>query len=130
MRRTYRAIKGGLGLALGRFTMNNSRRMNRTLICLGGLAAFAAFAQTPPAPSDARFHFREPKPTTYRVEQQNAAGGAAQGRSNWLRAWPENASRHPVQFGSRVPLQLKPRTDIQELLKGSSLKLSRPAAAN
>ena len=127
MRRTTRAIKVGLGLALSRFTINISRRMNRALIGLGGLAASAAFAQTQPAPSGARFHFREPKPTTYRVEQQNMAGSAA---LNWVKAWPENASRYPVQFGSRVALQLQPGTDVHEVLKGSSLKLSRAVAAN
>jgi len=112
---------------LSRFTINISRRMNRALIGLGGLAVFAAFAQTPPAPASARFHFREPKATAYRVEQQNTAGSAA---LNWVKAWPENASRYPVEFGSRVALQLTPGTDVREVLKGSSLKFSRVVAAD
>ena len=106
--------------------------MNRIwfLICLGSVELLTSFAQTQPAPATTRFHFREPRPTTYRVEEPNPAGGAPLARSNWLKAWPENGSSQTVEFGNRVALQLKPGTDIQEVLKGGSLKVSRMVAEN
>src|SRR2546430_4273097 len=98
------------------------------LICFGSVGVLTCFAKTHPAPATTRFHFREPRPTTYRVEEPNPAGGAARPRSNWLKAWPENGSNQTVEFGNRVALLLKPGTDIQEVLKGGLLKLSRMVA--
>jgi subtilisin-like proprotein convertase family protein len=43
---------------------------------------------------------------------------------------PENGPRYAVEFGSRVALQLKPGTDIRQVLQGSPLNLSRTLTTN
>src|ERR1041385_5604445 len=96
------------------------------------LAALTLTAQTT-FPASNSYSFREPKPAIYRVEEQPAAATAVATAAGvapgWIRAWPEHA-RYPVEFGSRVVLQLKPGADLQRVLQGTSLKLSRRVTAN
>ena len=66
----------------------------------------------------------------YRVEADLIPARAANGRLDWVKAWPENGSRFPVEFGSRVGLQLKPGTDLRELLAERPLTVSRVVAPN
>src|SRR6266568_2565047 len=94
------------------------------------VAALTGFAQAPPAALSARFHFRESRQTYYRAETEQIPARAANARRDWVKAWPENGSRFPVEFGSRVGLQLKPGTDLRELLTKSPLTISRVVAPN
>src|ERR1051326_2114319 len=97
----------------------------RVLIFVAWLVASPfGFAQAQSA-APVRFRFRESKPTTYRLES------GAPGRTiprDWVKAWPENASRFPVEFGSRVVLRLKPGTQVGELLKDSPPRPGRAIA--
>ena len=93
-------------------------------------AALAGFAQAPPAASVARYHFRESRQTYYRVEAGLVPAHAAGARLDWVKAWPENGSPFPVEFGSRVGLQLKPGIDLRELIKERPLTFSRLVAPN
>ncbi len=104
--------------------------MNRVFISLGCLAPLTFLAQAQGTSSAERFNFREPKPSVYHVEGRNSADSSAPARAGWVKAWRENGSRYPVEFSSRIALQLKPETDIQQILQGTSLKLSRTVAAN
>src|ERR1044071_3413148 len=96
------------------------------------LAALTLTAQTTFSDSN-RYSFREPNPAIYRVENQTAAATATATAAGiapgWIRAWPEHG-RYPVEFGSRVVLQLRPGADLQRVLRGTSLKLSRRVTAN
>ena len=98
----------------------------RVLIVFGILETLAT-AQ--PVPAN-RFHFREPAPADYRVEVNNSPKTIGPARSEWVMAWPERGSGRAVEFGNRVELQLKPGTDIREVLNGSPLNLSRTVAAD
>src|SRR6185503_14650072 len=96
--------------------------MNIPRLLMVGVCSFAAltstcFAQAPQSGSATRYHFREPRQTYYRVETGPVPARAANARLDWVKAWPENGSRFPVEFGSRVGLQLRPGTDLRELLK-------------
>jgi subtilisin family serine protease/subtilisin-like proprotein convertase family protein len=107
--------------------------MNDSRLLIVGVCSFAAltgFAQTPAPALAARYHFRESQQTYYRVEAEPFPARAANARLDWVKAWPENGSRYPVEFGSRVGLQTKPGTDVQELLKEHPLSLSRVVAPN
>ncbi|PYI87571.1 MAG: hypothetical protein DME26_05780, partial [Verrucomicrobia bacterium] len=108
--------------------------MNGFRLLIVGVCSFAAltgFAQTPPAALAAWFHFRESRQTSYyRVEADLIPARAANARLDWVKAWPEYGSHSPVEFGSRVGLQLKPGTDLRALLKESPLTLSRVVATN
>src|SRR5437660_1436983 len=95
-----------------------------------GLALAAAAAPSPAMSSNAHFQFREPRQASYRLETPSASLASTNARPAWVKAWPENGSRYPVEFGSQVALQLKPGTDIQAILKGSSLQLSRIVATD
>src|ERR1044071_3501515 len=96
------------------------------------LAALTLTAQTTFSDSN-RYSFREPKPAIYRVKDQTAAAAATAPAAGiapgWIRAWPEHG-RYPVEFGSRVVLRLRPGADLQRVLRGTSLKLSRRVTAN
>ena len=83
---------------------------------LGNLAVVTVLARAETAPATTRFQFREPKPTTFLVEEHNSALSPAGRRYRWVTAWPENGSPHAVEFGPRVALQLKPGADIREIL--------------
>src|SRR5205823_8576530 len=89
-----------------------------------GLALAAGAAPSPAVSSNAHFLFREPRQASYRLETPSASVASTNGRPAWMKAWPENASHYPVEFCSQVALQLNPGTDIQAILKGSSLQLS------
>src|SRR5205807_7272500 len=107
--------------------------MNGFRLLIVGVCSFGeltGFAQAPPAAVVARFHFREPRERYYRVEADLIPARATNTRPDWVSAWPEKGSRFPVEFGSRVGLQLKSGTDLQELLKGRPLTLSRVVASN
>src|SRR5437773_2112645 len=107
--------------------------MNGFRLLIVGVCSFAAltgFAQAPLAALAARFHFRETRQTYYRVETNLIPARAANARRDWVKAWPEYGSRFPVEFGSRVGLQLKPGTDLRELLKERPLTVSRVVAPN
>src|SRR5437667_4157463 len=107
--------------------------MNGFRLLIFGLSSFAAstvFAQAPTAALAGRLHFRESRQTYYRVEFDLIPALAANAPRNWVKAWPETGSRFPVEFGSRVGLQLKPGTDLRELVTGSPLTLSRVVAPN
>src|SRR5438477_11811834 len=107
--------------------------MKGSRLLIVGVCSFAAlpgFAQAPPAAVVARFHFRESRQSYYRVEADLVPARATSARPGWVRAWPENGSRFPVEFGSRVGLQLVPGTELRELLTESSLALSRVVASN
>ncbi len=107
--------------------------MNGFRLLIVGVCSFAAltgFAQAPPTASAPRFHFRESRPMNYRVEADLIPARAANGRLDWVKAWPENGSRFPVEFGNRVGLQLKPGTDLRELLAERPLTVSRVVAPN
>ncbi|PYK61436.1 MAG: hypothetical protein DME21_09185 [Verrucomicrobia bacterium] len=95
-----------------------------------GLALAAGAAPSPAISSNAHFQFREPRQASYRLETPSASLASTNARPAWVKAWPENGSRYPVEFGSQVALQLKPGTDIQAILKGSSLQLSRIVATD
>src|SRR6266516_2854500 len=116
--------------------LRQSRRlelMNGFLLLSVGVCSFAAltgFAQAPPAALATRFHFRDSRQTYYRVEADLIRPRATNARLDWVKAWPENGSRFPVEFGSRVELQLKPGTELRELLTESPLALSRVVASN
>lgn len=92
------------------------------MVAGGCLAPLILSAQAPSAVSG-RVSFREPSPATYRLEASDAGSAAGTGR-DWIRAWPDR-SRYPVELGSRVVLQLKPGADLQAVLEGTSLQLSR-----
>ena len=95
-----------------------------------GLALAAGAAPSPAVSSNAHFLFREPRPASYRLDTPSASLASTNARPAWVKAWPENGSHYPVEFGSQVALQLKPGTDIQAILKGSSLQLSRIVATD
>jgi subtilisin family serine protease/subtilisin-like proprotein convertase family protein len=100
------------------------------LFCLGCVAPLAFSAQAQAASSAGRFHFREPNPSVYRVEGQDAVEFKSPRRSGWIKGWPETGSRYPVEFGSRVALQLKSGTDIRRVLQDSPMKVARIVAPN
>ena len=97
---------------------------------LAGFRFVALLAPMPPASPDAHFKFSEPRQTSYRVEQSQLSARSTIARAEWVTAWPENGSRYPVEFGSRVVLQLRPGTDIQQILGAGPLKLARTVAAD
>src|SRR5881394_3700221 len=107
--------------------MNDSRLL---IVGVCTWAALTGFAQDPQAALAARYHFRETRQTYYRVEAELVPARAANARRDWVKGWPENGSRFPVEFGSRVGLQLVPGTELRELLTESSLALSRVVASN
>jgi len=100
------------------------------LTCLGTLAVLTVLARSETVPAAARFHFREPRPATFLVEEIDSAGSRAGRGPKWVTAWPENGSRWGVELGFRVALQLKSGADLQEILQGSALNLSRTVAAS
>ena len=104
----------------------------RFFLCgwLAGFRFVALLAPMPPASPDAHFKFSEPRQTSYRVEQSHLSARSTIARAEWVTAWPENGSRYPVEFGSRVVLQLRPGTDIQQILGAGPLKLARTVAAD
>src|SRR6058998_1288453 len=107
--------------------------MNGFRLLMVGVCSFAAlagFVEAPPAAVTARFHFRESRQTNYRVEADLIPARATHSGLDWVKAWPENGSRFPVEFGSRVELQLKPGGDVRELLTERPLSLSRVVAPN
>src|SRR5262249_26849807 len=94
-------------------------------------AALNALAQeTPRTAAVAMFHFREPSPQKYRIDTGRFPARITNTRLDWVQAWPESGSRFPVEFGSRVGLQLKPGSDLRELLAASPLAVSRVVATN
>src|SRR5881296_1758658 len=98
------------------------------LAFFGGLPALTGVAQVQPPPGVARFHFREPNSTTYRVESDGLASPSARTQAGWVKAWPEHAAPYPVEFGARVVVQLKPGTTLSALLNGTTLRLARTVA--
>src|SRR6266550_9341680 len=107
--------------------------MNGFRLLIVGVCSFmamAGFGQAPPAALATRFRFREPRQTNYRIEAGPIPDRATNARRDWVKAWPENGSRFPVEFSSRVGLQLKPGTDLRKLLKERPLTLSRVVASN
>src|SRR5947207_455498 len=100
--------------------------MNGFRLLIVGVCSFATlagFGQVPPAALATRFRFREPRQTNYRIDTGPIPDKVTEARADWVKAWPESGSRFPVEFGSRVGLQLKPGTDFRELLKGRPLTL-------
>src|SRR3989442_7576737 len=93
-----------------------------------GLALAAGAAPSPAVSSNAHFQFREPRQASYLLETPSASLASTNARPASVKAWPENGSHYPVEFGSHLALQLKPGTDIQAILKRSSFQLSRIAA--
>src|SRR6185369_13391150 len=90
-------------------------------------AALAGFAQAPPAAAR-WYHFREPQKRNYRVEADGIPASLAKARRDWVKAWPEGGSRFPVEFGSRVGLQLRSGTNLRELIMDRPLTLARVVA--
>ena len=90
---------------------------------LPGIALYSINAA--PAPTD-HFRFRMPQETGYRIET-NLPGplSLTQANGGWLKAWPENGSTNFVLLGDRVVLQLTSGGDLDRILKGHALTLSR-----
>jgi subtilisin-like proprotein convertase family protein/subtilisin family serine protease len=103
-----------------------------TLTCLPAPGQSIRLANTATSTSP-RFNFRFPQAGAYRFEQEAALSSlapAAAQRAQWLRAWPENGSTNFVEFGSRIELQLDPTRNLQSLIAGHPLELSRVVASN
>jgi subtilisin family serine protease/subtilisin-like proprotein convertase family protein len=93
-------------------------------------AAFPALAQNTPVAAETRFEFRERGLVVYHVEAV-ASFALTPGRGpDWIRAWPESHGTRPVEFGTRVVLQLKAGASVQSILQGRPLRLARTVAAN
>jgi subtilisin family serine protease/subtilisin-like proprotein convertase family protein len=101
-----------------------------TLLGASWVAAFSSFAQSPSASSYTRFQFREREPVIYRVEGA-APTALPPGRGpDWIRAWPERIGTRPVEFGSRVAIQLKAGASLESILQGRSLRLARTVSTH
>src|SRR5882724_11882215 len=83
-----------------------------------------------PAPTD-HFQFRMPQQAGYRLEI-NLPGplSLTQAKSGWIKAWPENGTTNFVLLGDRVVLQLGSTADLDRVLKGHALTLSRVVTSN
>jgi subtilisin family serine protease/subtilisin-like proprotein convertase family protein len=83
-------------------------------------------AQVSDSSSTGEFHFLEPRPTGYRVENAGAAPGLRMAASaGWVRAWPLSGSTNFVEFNSRVVVRLNPGEALDAVLQGRSLRLAR-----
>ncbi len=91
------------------------------------LSTTLGMGETSPARAAATFEFREPLPTRYRVEMPITPQVALKSGTPavWLRAWPENGSGPPVQFGDRVVLALEDARDLIPLLEDRPLEVAR-----
>jgi subtilisin family serine protease len=76
------------------------------------------------------FAFRTPQAMACRAEEPTPAELAKSGPSDWLQAWPEGGSTNPVQLGSRLVLQLARPADLQPLIAGADMVLSRTVTPN
>ena len=76
-----------------------------------------------------RVQLRLPRPTTFEFEAASADGTSPSRPTEWLRAWP-TGSTNPVEFGSRVVLQLDSSNALPHLAARRPLTLSRTVASN
>src|SRR5438552_16637615 len=96
------------------------------------LALAASQPQGGCAPPTVHFQFREPRRTSYQVEdqrQKSQAGlrRAASGEAGveWLSAWPQDGSTNDCELGRRVVLRVKSARDLGRLLRQRSLRVAR-----
>jgi subtilisin family serine protease/subtilisin-like proprotein convertase family protein len=80
--------------------------------------------------SPVRFTFRTPRQTSYLVDAPARDATAPGERADWLKARPERGPARPVEFGSRLVLQLTSSADLPRVLYGRSLRLDRTVAPN
>ncbi len=100
--------------------------MSRFLFLVGLLSLIVSSAGAQPREntSPARFEFRDPHQKTFVITSPPQSRQGA-GADLWVRARQENGPTNEVEIGSKVIVQLKPRTDLNALVAGSSLRLDR-----
>lgn len=98
-----------------------------TLLWLG-FAGRLAVAE--PVSADGLFLFRLPLPAAYRLDDNAGRSGSATAKVQWLRARPANGATNFVELGSRVVVQLSEGADLQRVITGAALELSRTVASN
>jgi len=99
----------------------------RAILVWVSLSALSAFADS--SATDTRFQLRLPRSAAFQVETPTAAERTT-AEAPWVRAWPEDGSTNWVEFGSRLALQLEAAGDLQGLIAGHGLQLSRSVRSN
>ena len=92
------------------------------------ISSVSAFAH--PNTNAGPFRFRLPYVATYHIDEQEVSGLSSGAKSDWVKAWPEKSGTNFVKLGSRVVLQLQRAGDLDRLIRGHSLVLSRTVAPN
>jgi subtilisin family serine protease/subtilisin-like proprotein convertase family protein len=77
-----------------------------------------------------RVTFREPHSVAYLIEQPALALQKLDAHAPWTRARRDDGSTNIVELGSRVVLQINSTGQLQRLLAGRSLQLSRQVSSN
>ena len=91
------------------------------------VASARLLAESGGADGSAEFRFRLPAPVTYRVEAPSP-GRLASAPVQWLKAWPADGAPNPVEWGTRLVVELRPGGDVAGFLKNTSLPLARVVA--
>jgi len=93
------------------------------------IASISAFAES--NNNAGPYRFRLPYVAIYRIDEQEMRSiSSSPAKPDWLKAWPEKGGTNFVELGSRVVLQLQRAGDLDRLIRGHSLSLSRIVAPN
>jgi subtilisin family serine protease/subtilisin-like proprotein convertase family protein len=100
------------------------------LIAMFGLGPL--FVRADPAAPGNSFRFRLPQPVSYRRVESKAAPDSVPvpGNAEWLRVVSEHDPNQFAELGSRLVVQLKSPQDLQSLIAGRSLALTRVITSN
>lgn len=99
-------------------------------VCFAVCVLTAAGQLSAQTPSE-RLCFRLPQRKEFRFESQlSQLQPAAARQPQWLRAWAVDGSTSSVEFGDSVVLQLQPGANLDSVVRGQSLKLSRTVSSN
>ena len=94
-----------------------------SVLCAAALGASVSWAG--PSTSGDRYEFRTPRRETFHFSPPAQGLSAGTRSAEWLSAVPEGAAEVPVEFGSRVAIQIEPGANLLQILAGSPLTLSR-----
>ena len=77
---------------------------------------------------ETRFQFKEPRVTGYRIETNQPPRISSAPTQDWVRAWPENNARSPVEISSRIALHLRAGADVSRILEGLKVRIEKTIA--